>query len=197
MLWHSALEPGPAYSDDCPPSFLSLDRALLILATATPRLALGRKSGDVWQRTWVIAAGVLGRGYVMSGRIGRLLWPAVFAIGAPLLASAQGHGPDYWAVTGVNANDALNLRVAPNADSKAVGRIPFNARGVKNLGCPNEVTFEQWLRMSQSERDAAQRRARWCQVEYNGIQGWVNSRFLKEDGPPPPSKGVGLAPSAK
>jgi uncharacterized protein YgiM (DUF1202 family) len=132
----------------------------------------------------------------MSGWISRLLWPALFAIGAPLLASAQGHGPDYWAVTGVNANDALNLRVAPNADSKAIGRIPYNARGVRNIGCPNEVTFEQWLRMTQPQRDKSQR-SRWCQVEYNGQKGWVAGRFLTEDAAPPVAKGVGLAPAAK
>lgn len=115
----------------------------------------------------------------------------VFLIGAlvPGTAKAQtqaaaAHGPDFWAVTGVRSDDVLNLRVAPNADSRLIGRIPYNARGIKNYGCPNEVTFEQWLRMTQAQRDKAQR-SRWCQVEYNGQKGWVAGRFLKEDGPAP------------
>jgi hypothetical protein len=106
----------------------------------------------------------------------------VLAASAPALAQGGDDGPDFWAVTGVRSNDALNLRVAPNADSKAIARIPFNARGIKNFGCPNYVTFEQWKRMTQAQKDYAAR-SRWCQVEYNGLKGWVAGRFLKEDGP--------------
>jgi uncharacterized protein YgiM (DUF1202 family) len=89
-------------------------------------------------------------------------------------------GPQFWAVTGVASWDSLNLRVAPNADSRRVARIPHNARGLKNFGCPNYVTFEQWKRMTQAQKDRAQR-SRWCEVEYNGKRGWVASRFLRED----------------
>jgi hypothetical protein len=95
------------------------------------------------------------------------------------LAQTAG-GPDYWAVTGVRPNDALNMRMAPNADSEAILRIPHNARGLKNYGCPNDVTFEQWKRMTPGQRDQAAR-SRWCQVEYQGRKGWVAGRFLRED----------------
>lgn len=104
-----------------------------------------------------------------------------------LLTSASGHlfgqsaeGPDFWAVTGVRSNDSLNLRMAPNADSEAIARIPHNARRLKNYGCPNDVTFEQWKRMTKYQRDQAAR-SRWCQVEYEGRKGWVAGRFLRED----------------
>lgn len=100
---------------------------------------------------------------------------------APAAVQAQAHGPDFWAVTGVTSSDALNLRVSPNADSRALARIPYNARGLKNLGCPNDVTFERWKLMTQGQRDRAAR-ARWCQVEYKGNKGWVAGRFLREDG---------------
>jgi hypothetical protein len=101
---------------------------------------------------------------------------------APSLTRAQAaEGPDFWAVTGVGATDTLNLRMAPNADSEAIARIPFNARGLKNYGCPNEITFEQWKRMTKFQRDQAAR-SRWCQVEYQGRKGWVAGRFLREDG---------------
>lgn len=111
-----------------------------------------------------------------------LLCILALLIGAPA-ARAQdeaANGPDYWAVTGVGSRDALNLRIAPTADSEAILRIPYNARGLKNHGCPNQVTFEQWRDMTPAQRDRAAR-SRWCQVEYNGRKGWVSGRFLRED----------------
>jgi hypothetical protein len=99
----------------------------------------------------------------------------------PALAQTAADGPEFWAVTGVASWDALNMRIAPNAESRRIARIPHNARGLKNLGCPNYVTFEQWKRMTQAQKDRAAR-SRWCEVEYNGKRGWVAGRFLKEDG---------------
>jgi hypothetical protein len=108
----------------------------------------------------------------------------VFALALPAIAPARAQtavdGPQYWAVTGVASWDGLNLRVAPNADSKRIARIPHNARGLKNFGCPSYVTFEQWKRMTQAQKDRAAR-SRWCEVEYNGQRGWVAGRFLEED----------------
>jgi hypothetical protein len=103
-------------------------------------------------------------------------------VAAPALAQTAVDRPTYWAVTGVRSDDSLNLRVAPRADSKRIAKIPYNARGLKNYGCPNHVTFEQWKRMTQAQKDFAAR-SRWCEVEYEGMKGWVAGRFLKEDGP--------------
>jgi uncharacterized protein YgiM (DUF1202 family) len=116
----------------------------------------------------------------MLGHPARFCCVLALLAATPGLVRAQADGPDFWAVTGVGSNDALNLRVAPGADSRAIARIPYNARGLKSLGCPNDVTFEQWKRMTQGQRDQAAR-ARWCQVEYGGKRGWVAGRFLKED----------------
>jgi len=66
--------------------------------------------------------------------------------------------------------DALNRRVAPNARSRRIARIPYNARGLQNFGCHTYVTFEQWKRMTQARKDRAAR-SRWCEVEYNGKKG--------------------------
>ncbi|MBX9589391.1 MAG: SH3 domain-containing protein [Hyphomonadaceae bacterium] len=107
----------------------------------------------------------------------------LLAAGSGLVHGQGADGPDFWAVTGVRSNDALNMRMAPNADSEAIARIPYNARGLKNHGCPNDVTFEQWKRMTKAQRDQAAR-SRWCQVEYEGRKGWVAGRFLREDGGP-------------
>ena len=117
----------------------------------------------------------------MFGRWAGLVCSLAVLAAAPALAQAVADGPEFWAVTGVRADDSLNLRAAPNADSKRIAKIPYNARGLKNLGCPNYVTFEQWKRMTQAQRDWAAR-SRWCQVEYKGAKGWVAGRFLKEDG---------------
>jgi hypothetical protein len=105
---------------------------------------------------------------------------------APALAQttatrAASDAPSYWAVTGVRSDDALNLRVAPNAEAKRIAQIPHNARGLRNYGCPSHVTFEQWKRMTKAQKDRAAR-SRWCEVEYRGMKGWVAGRFLKEDG---------------
>ena len=88
--------------------------------------------------------------------------------------------PAYWAVTGVRSDDVLHLRDVPNADSKSLARIPFNARGLKHLGCRrNEMPFEDWVKLSKEARKASL--MQWCRVEYNGQQGWVAGRFLKPD----------------
>ena len=117
----------------------------------------------------------------MLGRSAHIVCMLCLLLGAAVPALAQnGEGPDFWAVTGVRSNDTLNMRMAPNADSEAILRIPYNARGLKNHGCPNDVTFEQWKRMTKAQRDFAAR-SRWCQVEYQGRKGWVAGRFLRED----------------
>lgn len=113
---------------------------------------------------------------------GACLFCMLAVLAAPALAQADAPAPQLSAVTGVRSDDALNLRVAPDGDSRRIARIPFNARGLRNYGCPNHVTFEQWKRMTPRQRDFAAR-ARWCEVEYKGQKGWVAGRFLKEDDP--------------
>ena len=88
--------------------------------------------------------------------------------------------PAYWAVTGVRSNDVLHLRDVPSADSKSLAGIPFNAKGLKHLGCRrNEMPFEDWVKLNKEARRAAL--MQWCRVEYKGKQGWVAGRFLKPD----------------
>jgi len=88
--------------------------------------------------------------------------------------------PAYWAVTGVRSNDVLHLRDVPSADSKSLAGIPFNAKGLKHLGCRrNEMPFEDWVKLNKEARKASL--MQWCRVEYNGQQGWVAGRFLKPD----------------
>jgi hypothetical protein len=88
--------------------------------------------------------------------------------------------PAFWAVTGVRSDDVLHLRDVPSADSKSLAGIPYNARGLKHLGCRrNEMPFEDWIKLNKEARKAAL--MQWCRVEYKGQQGWVAGRFLKPD----------------
>ena len=91
-----------------------------------------------------------------------------------------GDAPRFWAVTGVQAGDVLNLRDVPHGDSKKLAGIPPDTRGLKHLGCITpEPSLDRWMIMSNSER--ANAKLEWCRVEYRGMQGWVAARFLKPD----------------
>lgn len=108
----------------------------------------------------------------------------VIALALPAVALAQADEPQkYWAVSGVASNDVLHMRDVPNADSKSVASIPYNARGLKHLGClKNQPDFDRWVSMTKEQRRDAT--LEWCRVEYNGKQGWVAGRFLKPDAAP-------------
>jgi len=94
-------------------------------------------------------------------------------------ASAQ-DPPKFFAVTGVPADDVLNLRDVPHGDSRKLGAIPPDARGLKSFGCLRpEPSLDRWMTMTDEEKRNA--KLEWCRVEYLGKQGWVAARFLKPD----------------
>jgi hypothetical protein len=98
--------------------------------------------------------------------------------------SAQDSSPAFWAVTGVSAGRTLNLRAQPSPSSESVGAVPHDARGLANLGCRD-----------QPDQPAALKR--WCRVRYKNAEGWVASRFLKEDpGPQTTAAPKAAAPQA-
>ena len=99
----------------------------------------------------------------------------------PSSARAEADGPDYYAVTGVAADDVLNIRARPSAASAKIGQIPPDGRQLRNLGCQGGPSFAQWQTMDETERRQAARQ-RWCKISYQGIEGWVAARFVKEDG---------------
>ena len=70
-------------------------------------------------------------------------------------------GPRSWRVVGVTPNDVLNMRETPSPRGFVVAEIPFDAGGLRNLGCQD----------SQS----------WCKVRYRGQEGWVNGRYLRPE----------------
>ena len=104
-------------------------------------------------------------------------------------AAAEADGPDFYRVKGVASNDTLNIRSEPSASSQKLGEIPYNANGVKNLGCKGSLNFADWQKASPAQRKAAAA-SRWCKVSFDGKVGWVAGRFLAEgDGPATPVSG--------
>jgi uncharacterized protein len=115
-------------------------------------------------------------------------------------AYAEADGPDFYAVAGVSVNDVLNIRSGPDAGARKIGSIPYDGRGLRNLGCEGDPSFAEWQRMNAAERKAAARQ-RWCRIEYQGIRGWVAGWYLTEDSAPAPADAskpvlaVGIGPS--
>ncbi len=93
------------------------------------------------------------------------LLPVLAIINAPHALAQM--GPDYWQVTGVAANDHLNVRSGPGARNSIVATAP-NGFKFRNLGCQGSGN------------------SRWCHVETpdGRTSGWVSGRFLREAGTP-------------
>lgn len=92
-------------------------------------------------------------------------------------------GSTSYRVDGVAADDVLNIRVDPDAESASSGTIPPAAKHVEGLGAPKKVGATTWQR-----------------IRYGGAVGWVNARFLKANTggvpsqPPAPAKIEALTP---
>ncbi len=71
-----------------------------------------------------------------------------------------------YRVRGIRNDDVLFIRAWPSAQSKKVGSIPPNGRGVSKLG-PCE--------------------GNWCKISYRGITGWASMMYLIADRPPEPA----------
>ncbi len=104
----------------------------------------------------------------------------ILALG-PGSASAEADGPDFYAVTGVAANDFLNIRAEPHADAELIGKIPPDGTCVRNLGCKGGLTLREFTELSEEQKaERLQENPRWCRIEYQGVTGWVAGRYLAE-----------------
>jgi uncharacterized protein YraI len=132
-------------------------------------------SGGTWQVLVYLTRSAIRRGescrYAIAfGIEGR---PPAVTPPPPSVPEGGAGGPDWLAVTGVSANDRLNLRAAPRTDAAIVGRAA-NGTILRNRGCTGAGT------------------SRWCDVslpDSPGVRGWASGRFLRESGPPAPSGG--------
>jgi len=66
-----------------------------------------------------------------------------------------------YRVTRVAADDVLNIRAEPDADSAIVGQIPHNGQYVTLSGASQAIG-----------------RSTWVQIDWQGLQGWVNDAYL-------------------
>ena len=100
-------------------------------------------------------------------------------LGTAAGAHATADGPDFFRVTGVAANDVLNLRAGPAARAAKIGEIPHDADGLTNFGCVGGMSFAEYQEATAAEREAAVK-SRWCRVMHGTQIGWVAGRFLTE-----------------
>ena len=104
---------------------------------------------------------------------------ALVWLGMAAVAQATADGPDFWRVTGVAADDVLNLRAGPTARAAKIGEIPHDADGLTNFGCVGGMSFAEYQEATEAEREAAAK-SRWCRVMHVTQIGWVAGRFLTE-----------------
>src|SRR5262245_22235193 len=69
-----------------------------------------------------------------------------------------------YRVTGVSANDTLNVRAEPGRTDTLVGQIPPNATGIRVAQCKRVPPTN----------------ATWCFIQYQALSGWVNGRFITQ-----------------
>ncbi|WP_113912839.1 hypothetical protein [Roseovarius dicentrarchi] len=99
----------------------------------------------------------------------------------PARAEIDGHGPDAWRVTGVAADDVLNIRMGPGTDYLVIGQFAPDARGLEQITCVPLLIPAIAHQLSDAQR--ANLPPRWCLMRSRDFSkaGWVAQRFLMED----------------
>lgn len=69
-----------------------------------------------------------------------------------------------YIVSGVESWDTLNIRSEPNARSTIIGEIPSNGSGINSDG-----------------EQVQTGRSTWIKINWNGVNGWINKRYLATD----------------
>lgn len=97
-------------------------------------------------------------------------------------AEIDGHGPDAWRVTGVAADDVLNIRMGPGTTYLVIDSLAPNARGLEQITCVPLLIPSIYHRITEAQR--ANLPPRWCLMRTRDFSkaGWVAQRFLMEDG---------------
>ena len=105
----------------------------------------------------------------------------IVALIASQTVMAEADGPDYYQVTGVAHDDALNVRVQPDPSAEKLGTIPPDGLCVRNLGCRGGLSYQEFTELTPEAREQRlKENPRWCKVEYQGTTGWVAGRYLRE-----------------
>jgi hypothetical protein len=98
---------------------------------------------------------------------------------------AEASGPDFFRAKGLPAGQSLSLLQSPQRTSAVLIQIPADAHCLKNLGCQGGLSLEEFTSLSHEAQQARLfENPRWCRVEFLGTRGWIDGRFLQEDGCP-------------
>lgn len=120
-----------------------------------------------WPQSWLRS----GRRRVVRAS----LWLAL----VPVLALATADGPDFYLVVG--EAPSLAVHAEPDAGAPVLGSIPTGTDCVRNLGCRGGLTLEEFTTLDEAAQAARLREnPRWCQVEFEGLMGWVPGVALRE-----------------
>lgn len=103
------------------------------------------------------------------------LWPsnALFALATPVVVSvaaalfASPANAETWRVNNVDHAVSVHMRQSPSNRSKVLAYIPVDTRGITGAKC----------------------KARWCEIEFRDVKGWVFKKYLT------PDDGVAEAPA--
>ena len=108
----------------------------------------------------------------------------IFMLVGLIFAGSAIAEPDFYTVRpdSVRAGAILILREKPKVrHSKRLGGVPYNADCLRNLGCQGGLSADEAAKLSPANQARRSRKSpRWCQVEYNGMTGWIQGRFLSE-----------------
>lgn len=100
----------------------------------------------------------------------------------PFLLQAEADGPDYWEIQSNTAVGLMHDRGSP----EPILMLPTGTDGLANKGCSGLPSYNEWLTMTDKERNEAEHNA-WCRVVYGNVEGWVSKIYLVEGHPPSPS----------
>lgn len=96
-------------------------------------------------------------------------------------AFAEADGPDFYQVNAA-AKD-VPVFAEPHLQSAVVATLPTGLNCLQSHGCRGGLDFATWSALSPGERQAREaENPRWCQVEREGVLGWVQARYLSEAG---------------
>lgn len=114
---------------------------------------------------------------------------AAVAVAGLTAAVHASPAPVPMSVTGVAADDVLNLRAEPWADARKVGELPPDATGVEASRC---VAVLRERIVPEGTAGAS----RWCRVSLGAQAGWANARFLAPVSGPAPAPLYSAGPAA-
>lgn len=85
----------------------------------------------------------------------------VLILAACLAGAAAAHAQEHLMVTGVAADDVLNIRASPSGSAAVIGWIPPDGFGVVATGARRTTGSTQWR-----------------EVRYEDVRGWVAARYV-------------------